>query len=180
MSLQALAAETAAPSPVLDDFSDAQHTTRGAARFVADDHAMGSHSQATQVCDKGILTVRGELAPGRGLPAFISIPLLAAPDASAQDLSQYEGVRIRVKVTKGILSVQVSTSDIKNFDYHSSGPVVGKPGGFQEVRVPFRDLKRGWSEQTALNLKAVTSVNLVSFGMAKDSFGYEVDEIGFY
>jgi hypothetical protein len=31
-----------------------------------------------------------------------------------------------------------------------------------------------------LNLKSITSVNLVSFGLAKDVFAYEVDEIGFY
>ena len=42
------------------------------------------------------------------------------------------------------------------------------------------DMKRAWSEQTTLNLKSITSVNLVSFGIAKDAFAYEVDEIGFY
>jgi len=41
-------------------------------------------------------------------------------------------------------------------------------------------MKRAWSEQTVLNLKSITSVNLVSFGLAKDAFAYEVDEIGFY
>ena len=41
-------------------------------------------------------------------------------------------------------------------------------------------MKRAWSEQIVLNLKTITSVNLVSFGLAKDAFAYEVDEIGFY
>ena len=31
-----------------------------------------------------------------------------------------------------------------------------------------------------MSLKKLTSVNLISFGMAKDSFAYEVDELGFY
>jgi hypothetical protein len=57
---------------------------------------------------------------------------------------------------------------------------VAKRGEFQEVRVPFKEMKRAWSEQIALNLKSITSVNLVSFGMAKDTFAYEVNEIGFY
>ncbi len=43
-----------------------------------------------------------------------------------------------------------------------------------------KEMKRAWSEQIVLNLKSITSVNLVSFGLAKDAFAYEVDEIGFY
>ncbi len=65
-------------------------------------------------------------------------------------------------------------------DYHSSAPIDGKRGEFLEVRIPFKDLKRAWSEQTALNVKSITGVNLVSFGLAKDAFAYQVDEIGFY
>jgi hypothetical protein len=48
------------------------------------------------------------------------------------------------------------------------------------VKVPFKEMKRSWSEQTPLDLKTLTSVNLISFGMAKDAFAYEVDELGFY
>ena len=101
-------------------------------------------------------------------------------DGKPQDLSGYQGVRLRVKVTKGILCVQVGSSEIQNYDYHTSAPIAGTRGEFQEVLIPFKQLKRGWSEQTVLNLKSITSVNLVSFGLAKDTFAYEVKEIGFY
>ena len=87
--------------------------------------------------------------------------------------------RLRVKIITGTLTVQVSSADITNFDYHSA-PVVAPRGEFTEVRVPFAEMKRAWSEQTALNLKLVTSVNLVAFAMAPGAFAYEVDEIGFY
>jgi hypothetical protein len=119
------------------------------------------------------------LKPGRGAPAFISIPLLLTPEGKPADVGAYTGVRLRVKANQGPLTVQVSTADITNFDYHSA-PVVAKRGEWVEVRVPFADLKRAWSEQTALNTKLVTSVNLVSFAMAPVAFAYEVDEIGFY
>lgn len=89
-------------------------------------------------------------------------------------------MRLRVKSKKGSLSVQVSSSEIQNFDYHTSAAFTGKPGEFQEIRIPFKEMKRAWSEQTTLNLKSVTSINLVAFGMAKGSFAYEVDELGFY
>jgi hypothetical protein len=179
-ALSPIATHAATAPALLDDFSNIQRTHSGAERLVIDDKAMGSQSQATQKCEDGILRVKGELVPGRGLPAFISVPLLLSADAKPQDLSGYEGVRIRMKVLKGIVTVQVASSEIQNFDYHTSGPVTGKRGEFSEVRLAFKDMKRAWSEQTALNLSSITSVNLVAFGMAKDAFAYEVDEIGFY
>ena len=171
----------AAVAPLLlDDYSDPARNKNGAMRLLIDDKAAGSKSQATQKCEKGVLTVKGELAPGRGVPAFISQVSPLSTDGKAKDLTGYQGVRLRVKVTKGILCVQVATSEITNFDYHTGAPIAGKRGEFQEVKIPFKEMKRAWSEQTALNLKSITSINLVSFGMAKDAFTYEVDEIGFY
>jgi len=127
-----------------------------------------------------VLSVKGTLVPGRGVPAFISEVSLLSADGKPKDLTSYQGVRLRVKVIKGILCVQVGSSEISNFDYHTGAPIAGKRGEFQEVRIPFKEMKRAWSEQTTLNLKSITSVNLVSFSVAKDAFAYEVDEIGFY
>ncbi len=179
LAILALASASAAAPALIDDFGSADHTARGTGRLVIDDKGAGSQSHATQRCEGGILAVEGELVPGRGVPAFISVPLLLAPDAGPQDLSAYAGVRLRVKTVQGILSLQVSSTEIGNFDYHAA-VVVGKRGEFVEVRVPFKDFKRAWSEQTPLNLKTITSVNLVSFSLGKASFAYEVDEIGFY
>jgi hypothetical protein len=170
--------QAAAPA-LVDDFSAIAHTTGGAGRFIVDDKGVGSQSRATQRCENGVLTVEGKLIPGRGVPAFISVPLVLTPEGRPQDISAYAGVRLRVKLVKGPLSVQISSADIQNFDYHAA-IVAAKRGEFVEVRLPFSDLKRSWSEQIPLNTKNVTSVNLVAFGMAKTAFAYEVDEIGFY
>jgi len=176
-----LMAAEAAPAPLLlDDYSDPGRNKNGIERLLIDDKGAGSSSRATQKCENGVLSVKGDLVPGRGVPAFISQVSLLSANGQAKDLSGYQGVRLRVKVTKGILCVQVGSSEITNFDYHTGAPIAGKRGEFQEVRIPFKEMKRAWSEQTALNLKSITSVNLVSFGMAKDAFAYEVDEIGFY
>ena len=172
------ALHAAAPT-LVDDFSNPTQTARGAGRLLFTDKDAGSQSSATQRCENGVLIVQGELKPGRGAPAFISIPLLLSPDAKPTDVGAYTGVRLRVKLITGTLIVQVSSADVVNFDYHSA-PVVAPRGEFTEVRVPFSDLKRAWSEQTALSVKLVTSVNLVSFGMAPGAFAYAVDEIGFY
>lgn len=164
---------------LLDDFSDAQRTSTGAERLLIDDAQLGSQSHGTQTCAESVLTVKGSLVPGRGVPAFMSLVLLTTPDGQPQDLSTFEGIRLRVKVGRGILSVQAGSSEIDNFDYHSSA-IQAKAGEFQEVRIPFSSMRRAWSEQTTLNLKTITSINVVAFGMAKGDFAYELDEIGFY
>src|SRR5215831_3980145 len=180
-ALGSITAHAAATVPLLlDDYSDPKRNKNGVERLLIDDRSAGSHSEATQKCENGVFIVRGDLSPGRGVPAFISAVSLLSADGKPKDVTAYRGVRLRVNVIKGILCVQVGSSEITNFDYHTSAPISGKRGGFQEVRIPFKEMKRAWSEQTALNLKSVTSVNLVSFGVAKDAFAYEVDEIGFY
>lgn len=179
-AMAAMAAPAAKTPLVLDDYSDAARNKNGIERILVDDKGAGSKSAATQKCENGVITVRGDLVPGRGVPAFISLVSLLAAEGKPKDLTGYEGVRIRVKVTKGSLSVQVGSAEITNFDFHTSAPITGKRGEFQEVRIPFKEMKRAWSEQTALNLKLITSVNLVAFSVAKDTFAYEVDEISFY
>jgi hypothetical protein len=179
-ALGSIAVQAGATPLLLDDYSDATRNKNGVARLLIDDKAAGSKSQATQKCENGVLSVKGDLVPGRGVPAFISEVSLLSADGKPKDLTGYQGVRLRVKVIKGILCVQVASSEINNFDYHTGAPIPGKRGEFQEVLIPFKEMKRAWSEQIVLNLKSITSVNLVSFGLAKDAFSYEVDEIGFY
>src|SRR5262245_57024164 len=180
LALCPIAARAASAPLLLDDYSDPRRNKNGVERLLIDDKGVGSSSQAIQKCENGVLSVKGDLVPGRGVPAFISLVSLLSADGKPKDLSGYQGVRLRVKVTKGILCVQVGSSEINNYDYHTSAPIAGKRGEFQEVRIPFKELKRAWSGQTVLNLKSITSVNLVSFGMAKDAFAYAVDEIAFY
>ena len=179
-ALRSFAAQPPAAPLLLDDYSDPTRNKNGVERLLIDDKAAGSKSQATQKCENGVLTVKGDLVPGRGVPAFISQVSLLSTNGTPKDLTGYQGVRLRVKVTKGILCVQVASTEITNYDYHTGAPIAGKRAEFQEVQIPFKEMKRAWSEQTALNLKSITSVNLVSFGLAKDAFAYEVDEIGFY
>jgi len=124
--------------------------------------------------------MKGTLTPGRGSPRFISIPLILTADGSPQDVSQYEGIRILVKVSQGTLMIPDASSEIVNLDFHTSAPLTRQLSEFTEVRIPFADLKQIWTAQTPLNLQTITSINLVSAGMTPGTFAYEIDEIAFY
>jgi hypothetical protein len=166
-------------SPLIDDFANQDRTTLGAPRLIIDDQGAGSQSTARQTCADGVLRVEGQLKPGRGTPAFISVPLLLNAEGTPLDASNYTGVRLKVRVLAGSLAVQVASAPIDNYDYHISAPLARHPS-VREIHVPFKDLKRAWSPQTPLDLKQLTSVNLVSFGLASEAFAYTVEEIAFY
>lgn len=175
-----LSPSAAAATATVDDFSVAEVQPCGLPRMVITDQEAGGSSQAKQSVADGVLTVTGSLKPGRGMPGFVSLPLVLTADGSPRDLSAYEGVRLLVKVHAGNLTVQVSSTEITNFDYHTSAPISRHSEGIKEVKIPFSSLKQMWSAPTKLNLASVTSINLVAAGVAPSEFSYVVDEIGFY
>ena len=178
-ALVPLPGNAASPDAIVDDFSQAELTSSGFPRIVINDVSVGGQSKATLDSKEGVLTVKGQLVPARGQPAFVSMVLLLSPQGEPQDVSQFEGIRLRVHVKKGGLSVLAASSEVQNFDFHAA-VVARSSGGIKEVKIPFREMKRVWSEQTPLNLKTITSINLVASGLQKGAFLYEVDEVGFY
>jgi len=162
----------------LDDFATSESTSLKTMRLVIDDAGIGGKSTATPTYRDGILRMEGSIAPSRGQPGFISLVLLLSPSGEAVDLSDYKGIELRIRVLKGGFSVVAASTEVVNYDYHSAPVTRGKD--FKTVRIPFKDMKRVWSEQTSLNLETLTSINLVASGMQPGSFLYEVDSVGFY
>jgi hypothetical protein len=178
--LNPLATRAADLAPPFDDFTTAEVQPSGLPRMVITDQEAGGSSHAEQSIEGGLLTVSGSLKPGRGMPGFVILPLVLSADGGPRDLSQYEGVRLMVKVHAGNLTVQVSSTEITNFDYHTSAPIGRHSEGIKEVKIPFSSLKQMWSAPTKLNLATITSINLVAAGGAPAEFSYVVDEVGFY
>lgn len=174
-----LARANGVPS-VLDSFDDPKTSSLGHERILMSDTTAGGKSQAKQSVTDGVLTISGTIEPPRGQPGWVSLVLLLNQDGAPADLSQYEGVRLRVKVKQGFLSVSANSSKIENFDYHSAMVPPKSRADFQEVRLPFKEMKRAWSEQTPLDPATIASISIVTVNMQKASFAYELDEIGFY
>lgn len=96
------------------------------------------------------------------------------------DASAYQGIRLRLRINEGNLSVSANSTDVTNFDFHAA-LVRPLPGGeFHEVRIPFSSMKRGWSEQTPLDASTLASISLVAYDLKAGAFDYEIDEVGFY
>ena len=183
LAIAATAIATAGASEVpalLDDFSNADATNLGTPRVIVDDSATGGRSRITQRFEKGILYAKGEIIPARGQPGWVSTGLLLSADGSPVDLSKYQGIRLKVRISAGLLSVSANSVEIDNYDYHAALVQPNSNEDIREIRVPFKDLKRAWSQQTRLNPATVNSISLVAIGMQKGPFAYEIDEIGFY
>lgn len=168
-----------ATAAMLDDFSNPDHTSNGAPRILVDDSSVGGKSHLTQSCRDGVFVVEGKIAPARGQPGWVSLVLPLAVEGESADLSRYEGIRLRVRVTRGNLSVSANSTEVENFDFHAA-PVPRKGNEITEVRIPFASMKRAWSEQTPLNTATINSISIVATGVQPGAFAYELDEIGLY
>lgn len=165
---------------LVDDFSDLQNSSRGVPRQFLADSSFGGGTTADHSVAEGILSVKGEIVPPRGQPGWASAVFLLDPQGQPHDLSAYEGVRLRVRVNRGNVSLSANSAEVENFDYHAAPIATRSDGAFHEVKIPFASLKRAWSEPTPLNTKAIYSLSVVAFDVQKGSFDFEIDEIGFY
>ena len=166
--------------PTVDDFNDPNKNSLGIDRLFINDTSAGGQTKTRHSVEGGVLSVKGEIVPPRGQPGWASTVLLLDPNGLPKDASAYQGIRLLVRVNKGNLSVSANSSEIVNFDYHAASIIRQSDGKFHEVKIPFAKMKRAWSEQTPLNTKTLTSLSLVAFGLQKESFNFEVDEVSFY
>ncbi|WP_232301209.1 CIA30 family protein [Gilvimarinus agarilyticus] len=171
----------AAPlAPHVDTFDDVANNQLNLPRQLLTDAVMGGGSSATQSVERGVVTLQGEIVPARGQLGWVSYVLPLDIEGGAQDASPYEGVVLRVKLTKGNLSVSVNSTEVTNFDYHAAPITVTQDGEFHEVKVPFASLKRAWSEQAPLNPKTVNGISIVAYAVQPEPFDVSLDSVSFY
>ncbi|MDC8832445.1 CIA30 family protein [Alteromonas gilva] len=164
---------------VVDDFS-AETNNLGLPRQHMNDSVAGGSTVSNASVSEGVLYLSGDIAPPRGQPGWASTVLLLDAAGEPQDASAYQGIRMRVKINSGNMSVSANSTEITNFDYHAA-PVVVKPDGeFHVVKIPFEKLARAWSAPTALNTQTLASLSITAFEMQKGSYDFAIDEVGFY
>ncbi|NVK55518.1 MAG: CIA30 family protein [Alteromonadaceae bacterium] len=165
---------------VVDDFSAETDNSLGLPRQHMNDTVAGGGTSSSVKVKHGVMYLSGDIAPPRGQPGWASTVLLLDPQGKPQSASAYEGIRMRVKINSGNMSVSANSTEITNFDYHAAPIVVKADGEFHEVKIPFNKMKRAWSAQTPLNTQTLASVSITAFDMQKGSYDFAIDEIGFY
>lgn len=165
---------------LVDDFSDAKNNNLDIARIYMSDAVAGGKTNIEAAVDAGILQIKGEIAPPRGQPGWASSILPLGAEGAAEDASQFDGIRLKVKIHSGNMTISANSTEITNFDYHTAPVVVPVDGKFHEVKIPFTSLKRAWSEQTPLNAATLNSLSIVAFDLKQSAFNFEIDEVGFY
>lgn len=179
--LSASSYSLAAPLAVaIDDFSDAKVNSLGIERQYISDAVAGGATTTAPTLSEGILYLKGQILPPRGQPGWASAVLPLGPEGEAQDASQFQGVRMLIKVNTGTISLTANSTEITNFDYHAMPIAVASDGQFHEVKIPFNRMKRAWSEQTPLNPKTIHSLSIVAFSPQQGAFDYAIDEVSFY
>lgn len=170
----------AAMSPLVDDFQHDINNSLGVPRQHLSDTMAGGQTHTQIKFDAGKMQVVGEIVPLRGQPGWASSVLLLDSQGLPKDLSEYQGIRLKVKVNSGNLSISANSLEVTNFDYHAALVAVKPDGQFHEVKIPFSSMKRTWSEQTELDPKTINSLSLVAFAMQKSNFEFVFDEVSFY
>ena len=166
--------------PSVDDFSDPQLSSLGTPRIFVTDASAGGGTSLLHSIEDGVFMASGDIAPPRGQPGWASTALLLDPQGQAMDASGFEGIRLRVRINRGNLSISANSTEVQNFDFHAATVSRQTGDGFHEVRIPFNSMKRAWSEQTPLDPATLASISLVAYDMKAGAFDYEVEEVGFY
>ena len=173
-------ADSMSTNAKIDDFSDAKNNSLGIARQFLNDTVAGGNTTTEINVVEGVMRIKGEIVPPRGQPGWASSVLLLDPKGQPLDVSEFDGIRILVKINTGNISISANSIEVTNFDYHAAPIVVATDGKFHEIKVPFKSMKRAWSEQTPLNTKTINGLNIVAFAIQKANFDFEVDEVSFY
>jgi hypothetical protein len=166
--------------PLVDNFEHPDKNNIELTRLYFDDRSGGGNTNTKSVIENGLLRIKGDLIPARGQPAWTSVVLPLIEMNNQADASQFEGVRIRLRVIQGNLNVSANSIKISNFDYHSAPIPVYADGDFHVVNVPFKSMKRGWSAQTKLDRRTLASLSIVAFSMKKAPFEFDIDSVSFY
>ncbi|GLR71704.1 CIA30 family protein [Agaribacter marinus] len=169
------------PSALLiDDFSQHDNTSLGTSRIFVSDTSVGGNSTMDFHLSEGVIQVSGDIMPPRGQPGWSSMVLLLNEAEQVVNASMYKGIKLRIQINSGAVSISANSADVSNFDYHSAQVITQIDGEFHDIKIPFTSMKRMWSEQTQLNTKALNSLSIVAFGLKQTKYEFAIEEISFY
>ena len=164
----------------VDSFTKAELTDMGFPRMFLSDESVGGGSRHESAFSNGILALKGEIVPPRGQPGWVSSVLPLSEMGAVKDLSQFSGVKIKIKINKGNISLSANSAEVTNYDYHTAAVAVQPDGQFHEISIPFESMQRTWSAQTKLDTTTINSLSIVAYDLSKSSFDFAIDNVSLY
>ena len=117
-------ADSMSTNAKIDDFSDAKNNSLGIARQFLNDTVAGGNTTTEINVDEGVIRLKGEIVPPRGQPGWASSIFLLDPQGQPSDASEFDGVRLLVKVNVGNISISANS---KSFTSSKLCPCFGLP-----------------------------------------------------
>ena len=165
--------------PGLDDFSAAGLASTIGEEWSLDiDTAWGGASTLRTEKQGGMLRVLGTMKAGKGMPGLAGISLQLDSLGTFYDVRGYEGIRLRIKVVKGTLTLKLLTAGVKNYDFHAVA--IAKKPGMQTLELPFATFRQLWSAQIPWSGMDMRGVALWVSGFGAEEYDFTIDSIELY
>jgi imidazolonepropionase-like amidohydrolase len=164
---------------LLDDFSKIDLTAASGIKWDQTlDTYMGGKSTVQHEYRDGSLRVWGKLQPASGAPGLVGLSLDLDKQETLFDVTQFSGIRLRIKNVAGPLFLKIITAGVSNYDYHQV--LVAASTEFQTLELPFTQFRQLWSAPVAWTGKDVRGIALWVSGFQPADFEFIVDRIEFY
>lgn len=144
------------------------------------DQVQGGLSELTISGQEGLLQVNGVLKIGDQMPyAWVMLSYNFQANGDVEDLTVFEGVRIRYRLPTGQVYLSLMDVRIQNFDYHAAFLQTG--ADWQEMEIPFSTLRQNFTQPPIpWQGEKILGLAIGSSGAQAASFQLEIDWIELY
>ncbi|MEM6263454.1 MAG: amidohydrolase family protein, partial [Bacteroidota bacterium] len=159
--------------PLIDDFDGTYEWS------VQSDSIQGGASRTHFLQKEGKGLVNLILESNGKVPfSWTYITRSLSDEAEYQDVSAFEGIRLRYRLPMGQVNLSLLTPDVTNFDYHAR--VLKASEEFQELSIPFSEFKQQWSAPVPWTGKQMSGISLGISSPIDMDLELEVDYLSFY
>jgi hypothetical protein len=167
--------------PLLDDFCSASATASIGTEWRASP-VSGNNGRSTMDLSfaKGSLSAKGTIRLGNPFqgPGRISVLLPLDAQGTEFDVTQWDGVRIKIRRSGAPLLLRLACNEIANGDHFAKELPASTE--MQTYDLPWSSLGQVMSPQQVWKGKRVTGIELVAYGWLTQEFSFEVGRIEFY
>ncbi|MEL7529931.1 MAG: CIA30 family protein [Bacteroidota bacterium] len=160
---------------MISDFSDPKQNWQA----LSDQIQGGASSVETRI-EAGIFRMAGKLQTTQKMPfGWVMISHDFNSNKQPINISDFEGISIRYKLSKGSMYVSLMDERVTNFDYHAF--VLEGGEDWQEIKIPFSEMGQNFSRPQMEWLgEKIIGISFGTSGAQPMEYEMEVDWVQFY